>query len=127
MGAASTTGLGGNSSPVLLDNFGVLDSVQKEMAKEATEKYFSFWGGCDFSLQQEEIILGVEPAYFGDDLLIISVNRERGNSFIQTGHAFGYWGAGIRSKKKYYKEYKKNGKFKKFVDKWHPLLFSSKK
>jgi len=121
IGIASLTGLGGNNSPCLLDNVGVLDKSKKVVLKEFFKEYD--FDGCDYGMSENEFKFGIEPTYFGDDLIIISINKEKGKSYIQTGHAFGYYGTGIRSKVKYYKDYKKNGKFKRMVDKWHALLF----
>lgn len=121
MGIASYTGIGGNNSPVLLDNKG---KINKIFAKDVLKTYFEHWGGFDYTISDEEIKVGIEPAYFGEDLLIVAICKDKRFSYIQTGHAFGYWGSGIRSKTKYYKDYKKNCKFVKFVDKWHDLLFN---
>lgn len=123
MGIAELTGLGGNSSPALLDNKGELNKFHKKVLGEAIKAYFGYWNGCDYGLSADEIKFGIEPTYFGDELLIVSINRNKDYSYIQRGHAFGYYGTGIRSKVKYYKDYKYKSKFRSLVDKWHKILF----
>jgi len=118
---ATHTGLGGNDSPVLLNNMGVLDKANKNVMEDFFKEYNH--SGCDYGISKEELKFGIEPTYFGDDLIIISINREKGNSYIQTGHAFGMYGTGIRSKTKYYKDYKTNSKFVRFIDKWHKKIY----
>lgn len=124
MGMATYTGLGGNSSPVLLDNEGALTPPYKKIIELAFDTFPIFkdnrW--ADFGTSENEFKFGQEPAYFGDDLFIISINKDKSKSFIQTGHAFGMYGSGIRSETKYYKDYKTNGKFKKFIDKSLDLI-----
>ena len=53
------TGLG-NPSKELLDNSG---KVSKKILKEATELFFKKYGGCDYKVTKEGILIGIEPAY----------------------------------------------------------------
>ena len=121
IGMAEQTCIGGNSSPCLLNNKG---KINKVFADDAIKTYFEPWGGVDYEISHDEISVGIEPTYAGDNLLIISIHKNKDNSYIQRGHAFGYWGSGICSKKRLYKDYKRKGKFIRFVDKWHSKLFS---
>ncbi len=97
------------------------------MAKEAVRLYFGKWEGCDYEVDVDYVKLGIEPAYFGENLKIICIRKNIGNSFLRTGRAFGMYGSGIKSKYRFYSDYKINGKFKKFVDRWHGKLFQQKK
>ena len=107
MGLAEMTGLGGNNSPCILDNQGVLDKPKKLVLKQFFKEYNHT--GCDYGIIETDFKFGLEPTYFGDDLIIINISKTKGNSYIETGHAFGMWGTGIRKKRKYYCEYKKVG------------------
>lgn len=114
----------GCNAKVELNNTG---EVNKEFADAAIEQYFQKWEGCDFQIEKEFVALGIEPTYQSDPLKIITIAKNKEESFIKTGRAFGYYGSGVRSKTKTYKDYKKKGKFVKFVDKWHSVLFPEAK
>lgn len=116
------TGLG-NPAKELLDCMGKLTPLVKKMAREATRLYFKKWGGCDYEVRDDYVKLGIEPAYRFEDLRIILIRKNIGDSYLRTGRAFGYYGGGIRSTYRFYSDYKRNGKFKKFVDRWHGRLF----
>lgn len=122
MGCANSTGLG-NASPALLNNNGVLDSIIKKILKEAIELYFKKWEGCDYQIDQDKVLLGIEPAYQYENLKIICISKTKENSYIETGTAWEAYGSGIAKKRKYYGEYKNRSKFIKCIDKWHPKLF----
>ena len=124
IGMAGCTGLG-NPNPCILDNKGTLNTIQTEVADEFIKIYNEGWG-CDYGIGENYFMLGIEPSYMGDDLTILLLHKNKNNSSLQTGRAFGYYGSGIRSRTKYYKEYKYNSKFKKFVDKFHSKLFSKR-
>lgn len=117
----------GNPSAVLLDNkwskSETYNKKIKRMLKDGTGLYFKDIGGCDFTIIKDRIDFGIEPAYQFENLKIISVNKEIGLSFIQTGRAFDYYGSGIRSTIKYYKNYKLKSKFVRFIDKWHKAVY----
>lgn len=114
----------GNPNPELMNNELPKNSrkakILKDCGKEAISIFFQKIGGCDFGLTDGSITIGYEPAYAFEPLNIIVIKKDKPCSFRQTGYAFGNWGSGIRSKTKYYLDYKYNAKFKKFVDKWHP-------
>ena len=118
-----STGLG-NPSKELLNNEGILTPQLKAMLDEAIELYFKKWGGCDFSIKENYIDFGIEPAYMYQDLKIISINQRKGCSYIRTGRAFGGYGSGIRATTKVYADYKNDCKFTRFIDKWHSLIFN---
>jgi hypothetical protein len=117
-----STGLG-NPEKELLSNKGILSQPARNMLNEAINLYFKKWNGCDFSIKENKIDFGIEPAYQYEDLKIISINRQKGCSYIKIGRAFGDYGSGIRATTKYYADYKKDCKFTKFIDKWHNLIF----
>ena len=132
IGNAAATHLGGNPNPPMLDNKGRVTAAIKEFCKDAltsyfTNDYFKECTGVDYKITKDSVTIGIEPAYMYQQLLIISCNRKKGMSYMQTGIAFCPHGSGLRSKSRYYKTYKINGKFKKFIDKWHGQLFKKKK
>lgn len=114
------TVLGNNDTRFNLDNTG---EINETFASAAIKEYFGYWEGCDFHVDKKQVVVGVEPSYQGDDLLVVAIHKDIDKSAIQTGHAFGHYGTGVRKRTKTYAEYKRNSKFKKFVDKWHPILF----
>ena len=125
MGISALTGLG-NPDMAILSNKGRLAPIVKKMASEAIGLYFKKWGGCDYEIGDNEIKLGIEPAYQFEDLKIIVLYRRKESSYLRTGRAFGIYGSGIKSKYRFYSDYKIKCKFKKFVDKWHPKIFQLK-
>ena len=124
------TGIG-NSAPELMDGQSTgdsdLDKRINECAKECYEVFFKGtemdYEGIDAGASVFGIKFGIEPAYFGDNLKIINFLQNKGRCSYETGHAFGYYGSGIRSTIRHYDQYKKSTKFTRFVDKWHPILF----
>lgn len=133
MGMAASTGLG-NPDPALLPNNWPTNkrynSLVRRCLDDAIKQYFTKdhgWLGvsawCDFGVGDDCVMMGQEPAYFGENLIVICIHRDKGKSYIRRGHAFGYYGSGIRSKYRYYKDYKLSSKFVRFVDRWHNILF----
>jgi len=120
IGIASNTGLG-NLSSELMDNRG---KVNRTMLKEATTLFFSKWGGCDYSVKENGILMGIEPAYQYDYLKVIFLARDKGKSYFEQGRAWGAWGSEIASTRKYYADYKRKSKFVRFIDKWFKNLSS---
>lgn len=110
----------GNPDRPLLDNKGILNAA---FADDVLNGYFKKWEGFDYEITEDRISVGLEPAYAGEPLKIICICKRKEASYIRTGHAFGMYGSGIRSKYRFYEDYKYNSKFKKFVDKWHGRLF----
>lgn len=125
------TGIG-NSDPELMDGKSTgnkkLDRLINQCAKECYEVFFKGtqmdYDGIDAGADVFGIRFGIEPAYFGDNLKIINFLQNKARCTYETGHAFGYYGSGIRSKVRHYEQYKRPSKFTKFIDKWHPLLFA---
>lgn len=113
----------GNPDRERLSNQGDLADTQKAMLDEAIPLWFDYWSGCDYQLGPDAIEFGIEPAYFGDNLKIISIARDKDESYYATGRAFGMWGSGVRSKVRRYGDYTRKSKFTEFVDKWHPLIY----
>lgn len=118
----SGTGFG-NPAKVLLNNKG---KINKQFADEAIKEYFTKWDGFDYQISKECVNVGIEPGYQSDPLKIISINKDKEKSYIQTGKAWGPYGTQIAKNTKYYNEYKYDSKFIKFVDKWHEVLFGKK-
>ena len=116
------TGLG-NPDKALLDNSGSLSPIIKEMLREAIDLYFKQWDGLDYDIQEDKIKFGIEPAYQYERLRIIVINRDKPTSHMREGYAWGGYGSDIASKYRFYSDYKRKGKFKKFVDKWHSKIF----
>lgn len=113
------TGMG-NPDPVVLDNKGKLN---KEFADEMLTLYFSEWEGYDFKVTKKSVAVGIEPSYQYEKLRILYISKDKGESYVWYGKAFGPYGSQIVGKKKFYKDYKLNSKFKRVVDKFHPILF----
>lgn len=119
---ASGTGLG-NPSGEILNNSG---TINKEMATEVIDLFFSKWGGIDYQIDDDGIKIGIEPTYQYEELKIIYIAKNKGNSYIQYGKAWGSYGSEIASTTRYYSDYKNKSKFIKFVDKWHKLALLNK-
>lgn len=119
----SGTGLG-NPDPVILDNKGKLN---KEFAAEVLALYFDEFGGFDFKVTKDRVLIGIEPSYQYEKLRIICIDKKIEDSFVHYGKAFGPYGTKIVGPLKKYSSYKVNGKFKKLVDKFHPILFGKDK
>lgn len=123
-----STGLG-NSGSVKLNNkpdsekriYNLLKKYEKEILN-----MFTAFGYCDFSINKLWVDLGVEPAYMYENLKIIRIHKKKELSFLETGYAWGGYGSDIASTKKYYSDYKYNGKVKKFIDKFHQLIWQKK-
>lgn len=129
IGGNINTGLG-NPEKCLLDNEWSknesINNLLKKIMDDAIPLYFNEWQGCDFRIIENEsetvFVLGYEPAYKFEKLKIIKISSNKSLSYIWTGIAFGFYGSGIRSKYKFYNEYKYNSKFKRFVDRWNDEL-----
>jgi hypothetical protein len=73
------------------------------------------------------VMVGIEPAYQYQRLLIITIHKNKELSFIRDGYAWGGYGSGVRQKTKFYGEFKRSCQFTRFVDKWHTYMFGEKK
>lgn len=126
------TGIG-NSDPELMNGKSTgnpkLDKVINQCSKDCYKTFFEGtqmdYGGVDAGVEGSYVKIGIEPAYFGDNLRIIEFSPKKENCYYQTGHAFGYYGSGVRSKVRWYHQYKNSSKFTRFIDKWHSTLFLS--
>lgn len=121
------TGLG-NPSPPLMDGGFSADSKLNAKVKEAAKEVFELFlkngfNHCDAQIGEDQIRLGVEPAYQYQKLKMITVHQEKKWSSFSIGYAWEAYGSGLRSRKKYYKDYKFKSKFIRFIDKWHPIFF----
>lgn len=119
----SGTGLG-NPERAKLMNEGKLDN---KFADEAMESYFKDHDGFDFQVTDEYVNVGIEPSYQDDPLLIISIDKDKNQSYIQRGKAFGGYGTRVVKTTKFYADYKLKSKFVRFIDKWHKELFGNEK
>jgi len=75
--------------------------------------------GWDYNIYDACNAFGKEPAYQFGNLGIFVIFREKGRSIRRTGIAWGYYGSGLAIKEKQYCDFKKKGKFIKFIDEWH--------
>lgn len=127
---AEHTGLGGGGR-VMLDGQPSGDKDFDDLVRKCSKAvYETFFKGtkmdhnfCDAQIKNGEVMMGIEPSYMYEGLKIITISERKGESSIATGYAWGAWGTGIRSKERRYDDAKKKGKFVKFIDHWHPLLF----
>jgi hypothetical protein len=126
IGCADCLGIG-NPAPCKLGNHWIGDAKRdnaiKGMLKNAISLYFSDIGGLDFEIGEDVIAFGIEPAYQWDEYFVIEINKDKGRSSISRGVAFGLYGSSLGTNTKYYKDYKKNSKFTRFIDKWHDVVF----
>lgn len=120
-----------------LDNeLGELNESQKELLNEITcdfisqfdseEKCYKLGGydRCDFGwLTSKVFVVGLEPSYQWDRLLVFQFNFERKEmSAVLTGTAFGPYGTNIAMKIKCLKDYKRKTKFFNFINKWYDKI-----
>ena len=117
----------GNSDPVILDNNKHIEPSEFWNAfvedLVGNFKTIADWGGFDFHIGEDNFMLGIEPAYDGDDLQIIKFNfSDKDKSYIRQGRAFGAYGCNIVSKYRFYGDYKRKSKFVRFIDKWYEKL-----
>lgn len=124
-------GLGGNSSPALLNETGTGDLKKDAVIKSCAEAcYHTFFkntkmdeGYCGAGVHGHEVRFGIEPSYMYEELKLICIDKNKEWSRLWTGIAFGGWGSGIRSKSRRYGEYKLKSKFVRFVDEWHKKIY----
>lgn len=117
MGMAGHTGLG-NPSPPLMNNEG---KVSLRMLTEAMELFFK-GEPIDYQIKDDGILIGFEPAYQYEHLRVIFIAKDKAKSYIENGVAWGSYGSGIASTRKYYREFKYKSKFVKFIDKWNEAI-----
>lgn len=126
MGIAAQTHLGGNAK-VILDNKWTRSEEYNQkleaMFRDGLEHYFKEYNGVDFGITHEGIKFGYEPSYQFDPLKIVFIGKEKDNSYLETGRAIEAWASRTISTKRYYRDYKNNCKFTRFVDKWHKELY----
>lgn len=123
------TGLG-NPEKCLMNNEWTtndnLNEIIKQMLSEGIDLWFKNIGGVDFDIELENneitINFGIEPGYKYEKLKMFSISTNKENCSYTTGIAWDFYGSGIAKKTRNYSDYKKNGKFKKFVDKWSNQL-----
>jgi len=134
---AASTMLGNPAAEMMLNNWPTdrrKHSLVRRCLKDAVDKffttYFDYANGereviawCDFGLDDEELIIGQEPAYQYEHLNLVVLRRRKELSYRQQGVAWGAWGSDIASNIRLYKDYRYASKFTKFVDRWHPLIF----
>jgi hypothetical protein len=119
------TGLGNPSPPIMNNEWSENENINnflKNMGEEAIDLYFKDLEGFDFQIDDESITIGFEPAYKYDKLKVLHFDKNKDDCYYQTGIAFGYYGSGICSKTKFYRDYKKASKFKNFINKWYPAF-----
>lgn len=123
------TGLGGNAKVWMSGKPTEDKKFNKLVNRAAKECYetFSFerFGYCDAGIDGGEVRLGIEPTYMFQPLKIIAINKNKDESRYITGRAVGPWASVCQSRIKEYRDYSRNSKFVRFVDKWHPLLFAT--
>lgn len=120
-----------------LDNeLGELSESQKELLNEIAKDFISQFdseekgyklGGydrCDFGwLTTKVLVVGLEPSYRWDRLLVFQFDLENmETSAVITGTSFGPYGSQVAYKMKYLREYRRNSKFKAFIEKWYEKI-----
>jgi len=123
MGVGGITGFGNPRQARLRNNKQFLTKEIKQFCKDSLKEYFSKDGWLDFDIEENRITVGQEPAYMYEHLNILCLQKEKGNSFFQTGIAWGGYGSSIAITTKFYKNYKYKSKFIRFIDKWHKIIY----
>lgn len=131
IGIAAHTGLGlGPGTSFNLDNEN-LGMFPDELLKEVSDDFVSQFSclaidteACDFGwLTPTVFCCGFEPAYQWQRLLVFQFDfKNTEKSGVAYGTAFGPYGTEIALKYKELSEYKKSGKYAKFIKKWHSKL-----
>jgi hypothetical protein len=130
------TGLGNPSAAMMMNNWPTVrrqNSLVRRCLQNAVDLFFTkhykigdfedveAW--CDFGIDKYGLMIGQEPAYIWQYLKIVYICNVKELSYIENGVAFGYYGTSIGARRKYYKDYKRNCKFVRFIDRWHEILY----
>lgn len=81
------------------------------------------WGNENLEPNPTSYRFGGIPRYQGQNVKVVCVCKDINQSYYEIGHAFGLWGSGIRSTKKYYSNYIYSNKIKNLIEILHQLLF----
>lgn len=88
--------------------------------KEGDEKYASADFGYD---PRGYFIIGWEPSYQYEPLNLINIDLlNKNNTFRISGTSFGPYGTKVASKMKYFRDYKIQNKYTRFIDKYFDRL-----
>lgn len=103
-----------------------LEKILWEVSKDIYKTYEKFFkenvcgDKVDFIIRDNILKFGVEPAYIHEPLYTITFDLEnKDNCALEKGIAFGYYGSGIVSTERLYKDYKNKSKFVKLIDRWY--------
>lgn len=131
IGIAACTGLGlGPGTGFNIDNMG-LEKFPSELLRDISNDFAAQFSclaidteGCDFGwLTPTVFCCGFEPAYQWQRLLVFQFDFENTEkSGVAYGTAFGYYGTEIALRYKELSDYKKHGKYAKFIEKWYSEL-----
>lgn len=130
---AAMTGLG-NSAPEFMDGRPTGDEYRDALVREcAKECYIAFFegakergidlGGVDAGVRGDCVRIGIEPGYMYWPLKIVEIHQTKSASELITGYSWGAWGSGLRLRRKFYSQYRRQSKFVRFVDSWHARLY----
>lgn len=124
------TGIG-NSEPIVLENNVKLkDKTFWDEFYEAAAKAFPLIQRCegfDYALRDTEFRFGIEPSYIQDPYLVVSFFfPDKGSCYIERGLATGFYGSKVVYKTKFYRDYKRESKFIRFIDEWYDKIKSVK-
>lgn len=130
IGIGAITGFGANA-PTKLDGKKTgnkqFDRLCSQCSKDCYETFFKGTKldeeYVDAQFKDNVLKIGIEATYMYDHERIITIAATKENSYFEKGYCRGAWGSGICSTRKYYSEYKRKGKFIRFVDKWHKKLY----
>lgn len=116
----------GNPSDCILDNNIKIDKEKWNCFCDDfcnTYKLINDYEGFDFHYDEQSFIVGIEPTYMYDELLIIKFDlNNKNNSSITTGIAWGEYGTRWCAKTSAYGKYKRKSKFTAFIDKWYDFV-----
>lgn len=116
----------GNPEPCKLDNNITIDKDKwSAFCNDFCAKYklIDDWGGFDFHYEESAFLVGIEPTYMNDELLIIKFDLDDKNkSSITMGVALGEYGTRCDFKTYLYADCEQNSTFTDFIDRWYDFV-----
>ena len=117
----------GNPEPCGLDNNITLEKCEfwDKFLEDCQDNFKTIanYNGFDFHLSKVGFAFGIEPSYKYDDKQVIYIDlNDKENCYIEQGRAWGYYGTHCLTKIKFYRDYKRNSKFIRFINKWYEKL-----
>lgn len=115
----------------LNNDLGKLNKNQYKILQRVSKNYIKLFSclaidvdGCDFGwLNEDVMMIGTEASYQWQRTLIFEFDlSNKENSSIVFGTAFGPYGSRVATNVKFYRDYKRKGKYIKFIDTWYDKI-----